>query len=487
DHDDHDLLPAARGDRHARRPAHDGDEHGPLHGPWACGGAVPADRLHLLRPPGRPRRSFAHAGRELDRGPGDRLPRRARRPRLRHVLPVCPADVDRGRRVLGRAREPEAILRDPVYRRGRDARGVRGAGPDPVLLLLRDHADPDVPARRRVGRPEPAPGGGEVLYLHLPREHGDARGLSGPRHPLGSELLHRRAQRRRPPARGPGRDSRPDTLRPPREDPGRPAAQLAPRRLRLQPDFDQRRALGHPAQARDLRALEGRPPAATAGGRALPAVYRGARGGQHNLRLVCRVHAAGPEGAGRLLFYWDPRVYLARGGLGERRRAERGGHAAGDPRALLGAAVYPGRGDRESRGHPQHPGARRDGRPDALGRGASGPRGARRDGHAGARRLRLGVYEHHGRVRRVPDSGGAGRPGHHPQRHVPLVHAPAYDLRPRPRGSRARRGEGCGAGGDGGRGAARFPSRPPGHLPGPAHKRTTAGRGDRPGRDRGFL
>src|SRR3712207_8249899 len=58
----------------------------------------------------------------------------------------------------------------------------RSPGFNPFLYLLRDHADTDVSARWRLGGREPAPGGDQVLYLHLSREHDDARGLSGPRY-----------------------------------------------------------------------------------------------------------------------------------------------------------------------------------------------------------------------------------------------------------------------------------------------------------------
>ena len=70
--------------------------------------------------------------------------------------------------------------------------------------------------------------------------------------------------RRRPLAHGPGRHRRPDPLRVAGQGPGSAAARLAARRVRLEPDLDERGALRHPAQARHVRPDPDRHPPAPA-------------------------------------------------------------------------------------------------------------------------------------------------------------------------------------------------------------------------------
>ena len=116
--------------------------------------------------------------------------------------------------------------------------------------------------------------------------------------------------------------------------------------------------------------------------------------------------------------------------------------------------------------------------------GAPRPRCPRGDGAAWARRLRLRVHEHHGRVRDIPGAGSTRGAGDHTLGDVPALHAGACDLRPH-RASRLRGGRGRRAGRDGFRRAAGSVARRARHLPGPAYEYPAPGRGCRTERDRG--
>ncbi|CAA9504627.1 MAG: NADH-ubiquinone oxidoreductase chain M, partial [uncultured Rubrobacteraceae bacterium] len=484
DHHHNHLHPAARRHSYAAPPG--GGEASTLRGPRVSGGAAPAHALYLLRVRQRPRGGVAHPGLYLAALAQHGLPGGPRRPGLRDVLPDGPAHAHSRGRLLRHQGKPQAVLRDPVYSGGRYARGLRRRRSDPVLHLLRDHAHPDVSARRHLGRREPPSGRHQVLRLHVLGLHGDARGLSRLRHPRRHLRDGVSDGGRRPRADGPDRHSGTHPLRPLGQGAGGAAARMAARRVRLQPDFDERGALGHPAEARHLRADQGGHTPPSGGRPALPAVPGGLRGDQHNLRRFRRLPAARPEGARRLLVHRYSGLYPARRGLGQRGGPERGGAAAGHARALLGSSVRAGRRDRDEDGDAQDPGARRPRREDAVGRRPSGARRHGRDGPAGARGVRLRVYEHHGRLRRLSRAGHPRGARHRALGDVFALHAGQGRLRPDPE-ARLRGGGGRGAHGDGGGGAARRAARPLRRLPGAAHQRAAArGRGGLE-RDRGKL
>src|SRR3712207_3600301 len=164
----------------------------------------------------------------------------------------------------------------------------RSPGFNPFLYLLRDHADTDVSARWRLGGREPAPGGDQVLYLHLSREHDDARGLSGPRYTLGAPILGRDADRCgwNALASCPGGYRRADPARAPHKGTGGPFPQLAFRRVRLEPDQHKRGALRDFAEAWDIRSDQDSPPPVATRCGAFFALRGDLRGHKHHLRLV---------------------------------------------------------------------------------------------------------------------------------------------------------------------------------------------------------
>jgi hypothetical protein len=115
---------------------------------------------------------------------------------------------------------------------------------------------------------------------------------------------------------GGGLSRGPDTLRSSGQGPGGAAARLAPRRLRLQPHLDERRALWGPAEAGYLRLDQDSGSTPSPGSRAVLAVPGGTRGREHNLRRVRGVPATGPQGAGGLLLDQLSWVHPPGGGVG---------------------------------------------------------------------------------------------------------------------------------------------------------------------------
>ena len=175
------FLPLAR-----RRPAAGVARGAPrLHAPPDAGGDGRAARAHGLAlhalqcQRARPAVRDAHP---LDRKLGRELPDRPGR--LQH-----PARHDDGvpraaghRRRLQRDHEGrEAVLRDGLPDPVRDDGRLRRPGPVPVLRVLGNDADPDVPDDRHLGRRAAHLRDDQVLPLHGLRQHPDARRADLPR------------------------------------------------------------------------------------------------------------------------------------------------------------------------------------------------------------------------------------------------------------------------------------------------------------------
>ena len=116
----------------------------------------------------------------------------ARRPAVHHLL-VEP---------LARTGQLQGVLHPAAHPRDGHGRHLRGAGPDPVLRVLRDRPPADVLHDRRLGRRAAPVRGDQVLPLHAVRVGADDRQLhravpavgQGPgRRPVGQHLRHARA------------------------------------------------------------------------------------------------------------------------------------------------------------------------------------------------------------------------------------------------------------------------------------------------------
>ena len=385
-------------------------------------------------------------GRELHHRAG-RLQHPPRRP---HDLPGAAGD---GGRLQRHHEGGEALLRDGVPHPVRDAGDLRRAGPLPVLPLLGDDADPDVPHHRHLGRRAAHLRDGQVLPLHRLRQHPHARGRDLPRvdavaHDGHHVLRLRRPLQGAPAARGPAVAAR--GLRAVLRDQGADGAvpHVAAGRARRGAD----RGLGDPRgrapQDGHLRLHEAGLPLLPRRHAARDPAHRLARRAEHRLRRVPGARAEGHQEDHRLLVHQPPGLRDA--GAGEPRppgHPGRGG-ADGEPRAGRRRALPHGRDDLRAL---PHAGARRL---RGAREGAAGVLGllphphARLRGAAHDERVHGRVPGPHGRVqRRVARDGGrlglgGGRGGlrRGAGRALHAVVRAALPLRRRARAARAGRG-----------------------------------------------
>ena len=118
----------------------------------------------------------------MDRRLGRLLPDRPRRlQRAAGAADGVPGPAGRRRRVHRDQEGRQALLRDGVPDPVRDAGHVRRAGPVPVLPVLGNDADPDVPDHRHLGRRAAHLRDAQVRPLHGVRQHPDARRRDLPR------------------------------------------------------------------------------------------------------------------------------------------------------------------------------------------------------------------------------------------------------------------------------------------------------------------
>ena len=162
------------------------------------GRPVRADGV-ALRPVRRQgRRPAVRDAAAVDRRLGRVLPDRSRR--LQHPAGAAdrvPRPAGRRGRLHGGHEGRQAVLCDGVPDPVRDAGRVRRAGPVPVLPVLGNDDDPDVPHHRHLGRRAAALRDLQVRALHRVRQHPDAGGGDL------SRLLAARRRRASPRSRSP--------------------------------------------------------------------------------------------------------------------------------------------------------------------------------------------------------------------------------------------------------------------------------------------
>src|SRR5581483_1959456 len=374
-------------------------------------------------------------------------------------------------RVVGRPRAPARVLRPAALPHGCRRGRVLGAGPAPLLRLLRGDADPALRADRRVGRRRPPAGDDHVRRLHRRRLAPHAR----------------RDRRVRPPAG----DVRPDPDGDERERLALPrlrgrvrgegaavaVPRLAPRRLPRVAGGGGGAALGRGLEGRGLRVPADRDREVPGAGPRLPRAAPRARLDRARLRLAARLPGARRPRRRRVLVARADGPDHVRPLRRERPRARRRGAPDGEPRADLDHPL-------PARGHGRA--ARRDRRARAARRDGTRAAGARdrADDDGGDRARRAALLELRGRVpdprRRLPPGLGLGGRRRGRDRARGPVHA-AADLR-----RAARR---AGAGGDAGgarparrrardrRPARRLPARALGLAGGDLRPRADAGAG----------